>query len=439
MLRSGRSGPLGKVIDVFPMVWCAARVSAPDLLPARLSCVVCGAAFPAHVDASVCPHHPGLAGILDATCGPADDLGDTGSVDALDRYRALLPLPAGDRRLPSGYLTATPLLAAPRLARELGVRELFLKDESRNPTGSLKDRSSALAVELAAFGGYRDLACASTGNAAASLAGACAATGLTAWIFVPAATPAGKLAQLAALDPRVLLVRGSYDDAYYLCEDAVAEFGWYDRNCAVNPYLVEGKKTCALEIAEQLDGTEVDWLSVAVGDGCTVAALGKGLTEMARLGRLAKVPRLLAVQPAGAAPIAAAWARGTEEIEPVPVRSVVESVSVGRPRNAVKALRAVRDSGGACVAVPDEEIRHAARLLGRLTGVFAEPGAAAGIAAIARARVDGLIRPGDRVVHVVTGSGLKTVTPGPTGYPEIEATLEAVRGAIGADHDGGRQ
>jgi threonine synthase len=414
-------------------------VTSPGLLPARLHCVLCGAPSPARVDASVCPRHQGLAGILDATCGPGGDIGDAGGLDALDRYRALLPMPAGSRRLPSGYLPRTPLLAAPRLARELGVAELFLKDESRNPTGSLKDRSSALAVELAAFGGYRDLACASTGNAASSLAGACAATGLTAWIFVPAGTPDGKLAQLAAFDARVLLVRGSYDDAYYLCEEAVAEFGWYDRNCAVNPYLVEGKKTCALEIAEQLEGAEVDWLSVSVGDGCTVAALGKGLTEMARLGRLAKVPRLLAAQPAGAAPIVAAWERGTEDIAPVPVRSAVDSVAVGRPRNAVKALRAVRDSDGAFVAVPDEETAAAARMLGRLTGVFAEPGAAAGIAAIARARADGLIRSGDRVVHVVTGSGLKAVRPGGTRYPEIEPTLAAVRGAVGTDHDGGRE
>ena len=406
-----------------------------DLLPARLHCVVCGAGRLPRVDASVCPEHDGLAGILDADCGPADPAqaapADDG--DALDRYRSLLPMPPGTRRLPAGYLPRTPLLPAPRLAAELGVARLLVKDESRNPTGSLKDRSSALAVEIAAAAGYRDITCASTGNAAASLAGACAAAGLTARIFVPAATPAGKLAQLAAFGARVLLVRGSYDEAYYLCEDAVREFGWYDRNCAVNPYLMEGKKTCALEIAEQLGGEPVDWLAVAVGDGCTVAALGKGMAEMVRLGRLPRAPRLLAVQPEAAAPIAAAWRRGGERIEPVSPSTVADAVSVGSPRNGVKALRAVRASGGAFVTVSDEQILAAAAALGRLAGVFAEPGAAAGVAAVARACAEGLIRPGDSVVHVVTGSGLKTVTAGPAPFPEIEPTLAGVLAAVDRD------
>jgi len=392
------------------------------LLPlAALRCVLCGADHPAVPDASVCPRHDGLAGILDVVpAGGATAGGD----DPLDRYRAVLPLPPGPRRLPAGYLGRTPLLPAPRLAAALGVGELLVKDESRNPTGSLKDRSSALAVEIAAHAGFTDVACASTGNAASSLAGACAAVGLTARIFVPAGTPAGKLAQLAAFGARVMVVEGSYDDAYHLCEEAVRAFGWYDRNCAVNPYLMEGKKTCGLELAEQLGDGGADWVCVSVGDGCTVAALAKGLAGLSR------PPRLLAVQPAGAAPIVDAWERGTEEVVPRPARTVADSVAVGAPRNAVKALRAVRSSGGAFVAVPDEEILDAARMLGTLAGVFAEPGAAAGVAAVRRARAAGLIGPGDRVVHVVTGSGLKTAAGGGVAFPTVAPTLDAVRAVV---------
>ncbi|GGM04364.1 threonine synthase [Dactylosporangium sucinum] len=396
------------------------------LLRVELQCVLCGAAHRPTVDASVCPRHEGLTGILDVIA-PGDGTRSGAGSDPLDRYRARLPLPPGPRRLPSGYLTATPLLPAPRLAADLGVAELLVKDESRNPTGSLKDRASALAVELAAHAGFTDVACASTGNAASSLAGACAAVGLTARIFVPASTPVGKLAQLAAFGARVMLVRGSYDDAYDLCEEAARAFGWYDRNCAVNPYLMEGKKTCGLEIADQLGDAGADWVSVAVGDGCTVAALGKGLAEM----RLPRSPRLLAVQPAGAAPIARAWERGSEDIVPVPARTVADSVSVGAPRNAVKALRAVRASGGAFLTVTDDEILDAARMLGTLAGVFAEPGAAAGIAGVRRARAEGLIGPGDRVVHVVTGSGLKTATSVGAAFPEVAPTLDAVRAVVG--------
>ncbi|MEV0719415.1 threonine synthase [Asanoa sp. NPDC050611] len=392
-----------------------------DVLPVALRCVLCQQAHPSTVDAHVCPRHEGLAGVLDVV---VDGAGRGDGDDPLDRYRSHLPLPAGARTLPAGYLAPTPLLPAPRLAAALGVGELLIKDESRNPTGSLKDRSSALAVELAVYGGFTDIACASTGNAASSLAGACAVAGLTARIFVPVGTPAGKLAQLAAFGARVMLVRGSYDDAYYLCEDAAREFGWYDRNCAVNPYLMEGKKTCGLELADQLAGTPADWVSVAVGDGCTVAAIGKGLAAGGH-----GATRLLAVQPAGAAPIVDAFVAGREEIEPVQARTVADSVSVGRPRNAVKALRAVRASHGAFRAVEDTEILDAVRLLGAHAGVFAEPGAAAGIAAIRQARADGLIGPHDRVVHVVTGSGLKTSGATAVPFPEVEPTLDAVRAA----------
>lgn len=393
----------------------------------RERCVLCGAEYPARFVANVCPDHDGLAGILDVV--PSEPI--TGwraqpTEATLHRYAELLPVRSG--ALPDGYLQRTPLVAAPRLARDVGVAQLLIKDEGRNPSGSLKDRSSALAVELAVAHGAEHLACASTGNAASSLAAACAAAGLPAHVFVPDNVPAGKLAQTIAYGAQVFLVAGTYDDAYYLCEDVCRELGWYDRNCAVNPYLVEGKKTCAYEIAEQLGPDGADWVSVSVGDGCTVAALARGFERMREAGVIARVPRMLAVQPRGASAIAHAWERNQETADPMPTDTIADSVAVAAPRNAVKAIRAVRAGKGTFWTVSDAEILDAQRDLATLAGVFAEPGAAAGIAAVRVARRAGVINGTDRVVHVVTGTGLKTVgSVQLDGAQHIECSVAAVR------------
>ncbi|MGZ4579535.1 MAG: threonine synthase [Nocardioidaceae bacterium] len=414
---------------------------------ASLTCVACGTSYPPGSMTDVCPNHPGLEGILTVEYDWSADIRDgrvplTSSVDTLRHYARMLPLaPSSLDRLPSGWLTRTPLIDAPVLANRFGLASLAIKDEGRNPTGSLKDRSSTLAALHALEQGRDELCCASTGNAASSLAGICANLGLTAHIFVPEGTPTAKLDQLRMFGAHVMVIRGSYDDAYYLCRDAAQKFGWYDRNCATNPYLVEGKKTCGLELAEQTAAQPVDWVSVAIGDGCTVTAIHKGLAEMTRLGMLPKVPRLLGIQPAGAGPIATAFAEGSTEIRPVQAQSLADSISVGRPRNAVRAIDAVRHSGGAMLTVTDEEMLEWREQLANASGVFAEAGAAAGVAGLAKAIEQGIIGAGDRVVHIATGTGLKDagrIHAEASDLTHVEATMDSVRAALRAAPAGTR-
>jgi threonine synthase len=405
----------------------------------HLTCVACGADYLPGSIVDVCPDHPGLEGILSVHYDWSSGLGDGWAPasrlkDTLSSFAPMLPLQAQSYELlPKGWLTPTPLIDAPVLAKQLGIAALAVKDEGRNPTGSLKDRSSTLAALHALELGQREICCASTGNAASSLAGICANLGLAAHIFVPAGTPTAKLDQLRMFGAHVMLVQGSYDDAYYLCRDAAKEFGWYDRNCATNPYLVEGKKTCGLELAEQTALDPVDWVSVAVGDGCTITAIHKGLSEMVQLGVLAKVPRLLGIQPAGAAPIATAFADGTSQIRPVTAASLADSISVGRPRNAARALDAVRLSGGALLTVTDEEMLRWRQKLASASGVFAEAGAAAGVAGLAKAIAAGVVVPEERVVHIATGTGLKDagrIASHPGQLVEIDASMDSVRAAL---------
>jgi threonine synthase len=254
----------------------------------------------------------------------------------------------------------------------------------------------------------RVVACASTGNAASSLAGAAASVGLPSVIFVPESAPEPKLAQLLVFGARVIRVRGSYDQTWEMCQRACRAHGWYNRNAAVNPTLVEGKKTCGLEIAEQMAGRVPDWVAVSVGDGCTIAGIGKGLAEMHALGLLPRRPRLLGVQAEGARPLVDAFREG-RELVPGPAQTLADSICVGHPRNWRKALRAVRESGGAFVAVPDSAILDALREAGRRAGVFGEPAGVAALAGLRLAVEQGLVGRRQTALTVVTGSGLKDV------------------------------
>jgi threonine synthase len=321
------------------------------------------------------------------------------------RYRELLPVAAGARTppLPVGW---TPITDAPRLAEWAGVRRLLLKDEGRNPTASFKDRASAVGVTRARAARARVVACASTGNAASSLAGAAAAVGMTAVIFVPEFAPEPKVAQLMIFGARVIRVQGGYDETWELCQRACARHGWYNRNAAVNPSLVEGKKTCGLEIGEMTGDEVPDWVAVSVGDGCTIAGIWKGLVEMRALGLIPRLPRMLGVQAQGARPLVDAFESG-RDVTPSPARTVADSICVGHPRNARKALRAVRQSGGALVAVPDEAILDAMRAAGRRAGLFGEPAGVAGLAGLRAAVEKGIAGRRQSALAVVTGSGLK--------------------------------
>ena len=323
------------------------------------------------------------------------------------RYEELLPLAPGARRPPlePGW---TPIVETRCLARWAGVRRLLVKDEGRNPTASFKDRASAVGVARALARKARVVACASTGNAATSLAGAAASVSLPCVIFVPEFAPEPKLAQLLVFGARVFRVKGSYDETWEMCQRACDRHGWYNRNAAVNPTLVEGKKTGGLEIAEQCGDDVPDWVVVSVGDGCTIAGIGKGLVEMHALGFIPRVPRLLGVQAAGAQPLVEAFRAG-HDLVPGPAETLADSICVGHPRNWRKALARVRESRGAFVAVSDDAILEAQRETGRRAGLFGEPAAAAAVAGLRQAVLDGIVGRRACALVLLTGSGLKDV------------------------------
>jgi threonine synthase len=405
-----------------------------------LRCVLCGGVF-AHGEVEYTCPRCGIEGILDVEYDD-DRIARSFSKQTLEasrdasiwRYGALLPVPddAQRPRLPAGW---TPIVEAPTLARELSLSAFFVKDDGRNPTGSFKDRASAVGVTRARWLGRREVTCSSTGNAASSLAGFAAEAGMKAYIFVPASAPEAKVAQLLVYGAKVLLVEGTYEDAFHTCQESVDEFGWYNRNCAINPYLVEGKKTCGLEIAEQMRGRMPDVVTVALGDGCTTAGIWKGLNEMKRHGVNDRLPRILAVQAEGAAPLAKTFERGGEKIEPVAARTIADSINVGAPRNGVKALRAVRASGGAIVTASDEAILSWIPRLARATGVFAEPAGVAALAGLETAISRGLVGRGESVLHVATGNGLKDIRGAMLSVAppsRITPSLDAVRKALEA-------
>jgi len=226
---------------------------------------------------------------------------------------------------------------------------------------------------------------------------------------VPETAPQAKVAQLLIFGATVILVRGTYDQAFDLSLEASRLYGWYSRSTAYNPYLSEGKKTAALEICEQLSWRPPTHIFVGVGDGCIIGGLGKGLRDLLALGLIERAPRLMGVQAEGSRVLYEAWKSGTEEIVPVVPATVADSIAVGVPRDRIKALRAVRDTGGEFLTVTDEQILEAMRTLGRLTGVFAEPAGAAPLAGLLKMLAQGRLTPQDRVVVVVTGNGLKDV------------------------------
>ncbi len=323
------------------------------------------------------------------------------------RYRELLPIEETTANTPL-RVGWSPLYEADRLAKELGLGKLWVKDDGQNPTASLKDRASAMAVAKAQEAGANVIACSSTGNAASSLAGNAAAAGIKTYIFVPSRAPKGKVAQLMTFGATVVSVQGSYEDTFELSKAAIDKWGWYNRNAAINPYLSEGKKTVALEIAEQLNWKMPDYIAISVGDGCTIAGLWKGLKDLYAIGFIDKLPRLISAQAEGCCPLNRAIANN-EEWYPMEENTLADSIAVGVPRNATKALNAIRESNGIVVNVSDAEIMAAQKLLGRTCGVFGEPAGVTGAAGVKKLCEQGILTEKDTVVSVVTGNGLKDV------------------------------
>ena len=334
---------------------------------------------------------------------------------SIRRYVDLLPI-QDERLLPPLHIGGTPLYECHEALRNVFQESraafpsrLFIKDDGRNPTASLKDRASALAIVKARELGKTVITCASTGNAASSLAGLAASVGISTVIFVPETAPKAKVAQLLMYGALVLMVKGTYDQAYDLCLQASDEWGWYNRNSGFNPYLGEGKKTAALEICEQLGWKTPDKVFVAVGDGCIFGGMWKGFCDLYALGLIDKRPQMIGVQAEGASPLAAAFASGTPVQPQRELHTVADSISVGQPRDALKALRAARDSHGALMTVTDDEILDAMRLLARHTGVFAEPAGATAFAGLRKMLRENALDNTETVVVMVTGNGLKDI------------------------------
>jgi threonine synthase len=357
---------------------------------------------------------------------------------SLWRYQPLLPVAdPGGVGTPLRAAGWTPMFSPAPLSEKLGLRSLWIKDESRNPTASFKDRASAILVARAREIGADVIVTASTGNAGAALAGMAAAVGHKAVIFAPKTAPPAKIAQLLIYGARVLLVDGNYDAAFDLSVKAADEFGWYCRNTGYNPFTAEGKKTAAFEIWEALllskeVTTQPISIFVSVGDGNIISGLHKGFKDLQALGLLAHLPRIFGVQSEGSAAIANAYNAGTEEIKPVAATTLADSISVDLPRDGLRALRAATQTGGAYITVPDDAIIAAIGELGRV-GVFAEPAGSASYAGLVKAIRDGLVNPDEPVVVLNTGSGLKDVRAAmqATGEaPIIEPTLEAVKAIL---------
>lgn len=421
----------------------------------HLQCTLCGKTYPPDSLKYVCPLH-GAEGILDVVYDYAAVNQHTSpaqisrsSDTSIWRYWDLLPL-TDHANTPPLQVGWTPLYHARHLGAQLGLDNLYLKDDGRNPTASYKDRASAVVVAKAQELGEKIITTASSGNAGAALAGCAASAHVPSVIFVPETAPIAKVAQLLIFGARVFLVRGTYDQASDLCLAASKEFGWYCRNTAYNPYTTEGKKTGALEICEQLTRSNSlvsnlqspvstwhspDRIFVSVGDGNIIGGIWKGLRDLYALGWIDKMPKLMGVQAEGSAACYNTWKAGTDEITAVHATTLADSINVGMPRDGRRAVRAVRETNGEFITVSDDEILEAMPLLARGEAVFAEPAATAAYAGLVKAVRAQKIDREETVVVVLTGNGLKDIRSAVHAAGEaqiIEPSLDAVKSAMAA-------
>ena len=323
------------------------------------------------------------------------------------RYLDILPVEDHDN-IPPVHVGWTPLYKAENLGKELGLNSLYIKDDGRNPTCSFKDRASAVVVARALELRQKVITGASTGNAAASLSCLTGSLNVKTVIFVPKTAPEPKVAQLLVFGATVIMVDGTYDEAFDLCVKASDKYGWYNRNTGYNPYTREGKKTCAFEICEQLDWEAPHKVFVSVGDGNIISGLWKGFQDFQRLGIVEKLPQMIAVQAEHSNAVKLA-VEGDGEIRPVSGKTLADSISVSLPRDGEAAVQAVRNSEGFAVSVTDDEIVRAIPEVARGANVFAEPAAAAAFAGLKKAAAAGQLKEDETVVVVITGNGLKDV------------------------------
>jgi len=319
---------------------------------------------------------------------------------------------------------------------------VWVKDEGRQPTASLKDRASAMAVVKAREVGAEVVTTASTGNAAAALSGISASVGQKNVIFVPKRAPEAKIAQLLAYGSTVALVNGNYGAAFDLCMLAAAEYGWYNRNTGYNPYMTEGKKTAGLEILEDLDWNPPDAIFVSVGDGSIIGGVHKAVKDALALDWIKRAPRIYGIQSAGSDYMVQAFESGEDVLTkpPIAADTVADSISADLPRDRIKAMAAVQETGGAYIRVSDDDILAAIPRLARGSGVFAEPAGAAAYAGLIEAVNRGLVDASDEVVVLSTGSGLKDVASAMkavaavgTSPMTVDPTLQSLKQALDSE------
>ncbi len=405
-----------------------------------LKCLICGAEYQPDEIEYVCPLH-GDDGIVDVQYD-YDLIGSRLSPATLAenrdytvwRYKPLLPVKP-ESPVPPLTVGWTPLYRADRLAAGLGLKHVWVKDEGRQPSASFKDRASIVAVVKAQEWGAEMITTASTGNAGAALSAMCASVAQPNVIFLPETAPPAKVAQLLVYGSIVIMVRGTYDDAFELCAQAAKEFGWFNRNTGYNPYMSEGKKTVSFEVCEQLAWDAPDRIFVAVGDGCIIGGVHKGLRDLVALGWISKMPKIMGVQAAGSAALYDAWRAGISatEMKPIDAHTIADSISAGLPADRIKALAAVRQTDGAYIKVTDEEILAAIPALARGCGVFAEPAGAAAYAGLVKAVELGLVHPDERIVVLSTGNGLKDIASARKSVGEpmvVDKDLAAMKKAL---------
>lgn len=417
------------------------RNSKPETRNFILKCVTCQIEYqPAEIDYT-CPKCGPLLGTLDViydTKSIAKELtrNSLSKNSQSNHWRYLPILPVSNLELIQPLEVGwTPIYRSNKLEKEWGLSAIWIKDDGRNPTASFKDRASSVAVVKALEKGAKTVTAASTGNAASSWSAFTALAGLETFIFVPNNASNAKLTQLLLYGAKVIQVSGTYDEAFDLCCQAAEKWGWYNRSTAINPYLGEGKKTGALEICEQLNWQVPDYVFISVGDGCILQGTWKGFKDFYEIGLIDKLPKIIGVQAEGSAPLFQAWKQGADRCEPMIPQTVADSISVGVPRDQIKALRAVRESEGQFVTVSDDEILSAISLLTRKVGVFAEPAGATSLAGLKKLAESGICGKDDHVVVLVTGNGLKDVEGAMKAVKQhpviVENSLEDVEQKLG--------
>lgn len=346
------------------------------------------------------------------------------------RYRELLPIEDEDAIVTLGE-GLTPLVKADRLGAELGLRNLYLKNDTMNPTNSFKDRVVSVAVSWARSQGFETIACASTGNLANSVAAYAARAGLECFVFMPDDIEPGKVISTGVFGPNLVAVRGNYDDVNRLCSQLLENYPWAFCNINVRPFYAEGSKTLTFESAEQLGWRLPDEIVIPIASGCQFVRHRRAAQELVDLGLVKgdRLPALTGAQALGCAPVYNAWREGTERVNPVRPNTIARSIAIGNPSDGTYVVRIAKETGGVVEAVTEDEIVSAIRLLARTEGIFTETAGGVTVGVLAKLARAGRWNGDETIVAYITGHGLKTaeVIGAPAARLEIDPTLKSFR------------